>query len=993
MKAGLRRATPWVAPLVLCVAGWAQFPGERGGPESALNRQVTQLDLEGKGVEARRLLQQAIDAAASPAAKANLERAMAISWAFEGNCALTTAYEQLAIDYWATQEQADPHAAFYQEGERADEAARVCIDAGDLDTAAARYKKGHDLGLKEPDISADRKALWEYRWEHAQARLAARRGDKAEAERHVAAAKAALESMTQLRAQQESFFPYLTGYVAFYLGDYHAALADLLKANTRDPFIQCLLGETYEKLGERDKAMEYYRMASTARAHNPPAAYAVPFARKKLAGAAEAGSIVVDAAASHAVNSFSPPRTLGGAIDRLRGGPTKEDNVTHTERLLTNPVLKELLGAGWGTVTYRQNTELMIEAWHWNPHGTWSNEAKKEGYFTGSAEPTSEQIRHSWAYPLPHRGATLGDGNGWSRLTDGNLQSYWKSNPYLTKPYTGDDDALHPQWVMVDLGAKVDVNAIRIAWADPYATRYYVQFWTGEEEPFYDGINKGAWQTFPMGTITHGRGGTPTIKLVSWKIPVRYLRIWMLESSNTCDTHGSEDRRNCLGYAIKELYIGTLAAGGQFTDVVKHMPNRQQTITWPSSVDPWHSAADLDYGRGDQIGFDFFFHCGVTRGLPAMIPIAILYNTPEDAANEIAYLYKRGYPISHIEMGEEPDGQRVLPEDYATLYVQFAKAIHKLVPKAPLGGPAFEGTPGDVDSWADANGQVSFLGRFLDYLKARGRLRDFTFFSFEHYPCLEGTECVDWRSLYWEPEYVDHLVQAWKDNGLPRNVPFYMTEGNDLGEGQPGTVKSALWLADYVGSMLTAGASGTYYFHYIGTLGEGGGGFLPLDREGHVRSYSPQYIATQVITKEWVEPVDAIHKLFKVSSDVKDPDGHILVTAYAVERPDGQWSVMLVNKDRDHGHDVTVRFADPVTGHDRFFSGPVERVVFGAAQYQWHPDPGQASAGERRRHWWGNGHADPDGPPARSAVAGGGQGTVYDLPKASIVVLRGRLTE
>ncbi len=168
----------------------------------------------------------------------------------------------------------------------------------------------------------------------------------------------------------------------------------------------------------------------------------------------------------------------------------------------------------------------------------------------------------------------------------------------------------------------------------------------------------------------------------------------MTESSNTCDTHGAEDKRNCVGYAINELYIGTVSADGQFTDIVKHLPSRKQTITWPSSVDPWHAASDLDYGRGDQIGFDFFFHCGVTRGLPAMIPIAILYAIPEDAANEIAYLYKRGYPISHIEMGEEADGQRVLPEDYATLYIQFAKAIHKLVPDAPLGGPAFEGTPG-----------------------------------------------------------------------------------------------------------------------------------------------------------------------------------------------------------------------------------------------------------------------------------------------------------
>jgi hypothetical protein len=713
---------------------------------------------------------------------------------------------------------------------------------------------------------------------------------------------------------------------------------------------------------------------------------------------ADAQKIVIDAAPSHVVNSFCPPRTLGGAIDRLRGGATREDNEKNTEKLLTGSVLKELLGAGWGTVTYRQNTELMIEAWHWNPHGVWSNPARQEGYFTGSAEPTGEKILHSWAYPLPHRGATLGDGNGWSRLTDGDLKSYWKSNPYLTKAYSGDDDSLHPQWVMIDLGAKWDVNAIRIAWANPYAKRYYVQFWTGEMEPFYDGINKGAWQTFPMGSITDGKGGTPTLKLTSSTMSVRYLRIWMTESSNTCDTHGAQDKRNCVGYAINELYIGTLSAKREFTDIVKHAPSRQQTITWPSSVDPWHAAADLDYGRGDQIGLDFFFNCGVTRGLLTMIPVAVLYTIPEDAANEIAWLYKRKYPISWIEMGEEADGQRVLPEDYATLYIQFAKAIHKLVPQAPMGGPAFEGTSGDVDSWSDANGRVSFLGRFLDYLKVRDHLRDFTFFSFEHYPCMGGQACADWNSLYWEPAYVDRVVQAWKDNGLPPKVPFFMTEGNDLGEGGAGTVKSALWLADYVGSMLSAGASGTYYFHYIAT--DRSGGFLPIDESGQVKYYPPQYLATQLITREWVEPLDSVHKLYKAAGDVRDKDGNTLVTAYPVERPDGQWSVMLINKDQDNAHSVQVSFAGTGAGHDRFFTGAVDRIVFGAAEYQWHPDPatlddkpidtGDDGGGRRPAL---RGHPDPDGPPTKSTVASTGQDTLYELPKASIIVLRGKLAD
>jgi tetratricopeptide (TPR) repeat protein len=71
------------------------------------------------------------------------------------------------------------------------------------------------------------------------------------------------------------------GYVAFYGGDYNKALDEFQKAQN-DAFIQCLTGQTYEKLGEKEKAMEYYRKAAAATGHNPPAAYARPFARKKI---------------------------------------------------------------------------------------------------------------------------------------------------------------------------------------------------------------------------------------------------------------------------------------------------------------------------------------------------------------------------------------------------------------------------------------------------------------------------------------------------------------------------------------------------------------------------------------------------------------------------------------------------------------------------------------------------------------------------------------
>src|SRR6266513_4475995 len=241
------------------------------------------LDLKGQGEEARKYFAKAIegDGAAQQVANSDFgpvrstsRRAMAMSYAFEGNCKKTVEYEQQVFDYYGSVKN------FFQQGEIADEAARVCIESGDLDTAYHWYQLGHDTGLKEPEIKPARQDLWEFRWEHAQARIAARRGNQAEAQKHIAAAKSVLDKGTN--PEQAQFLPYLQGYVAFYAGDYQAALKELLKANRNDPFIQCMIGQTYQKLGEKDKAFEYYSKASTAIAHNPAAAYAVPLARKNL---------------------------------------------------------------------------------------------------------------------------------------------------------------------------------------------------------------------------------------------------------------------------------------------------------------------------------------------------------------------------------------------------------------------------------------------------------------------------------------------------------------------------------------------------------------------------------------------------------------------------------------------------------------------------------------------------------------------------------------
>src|ERR1019366_9468841 len=109
--------------------------------------------------------------------------------------------------------------------------------------------------------------------------------------------------------------------------------------------------------------------------------------------------------------------------------------------------------------------------------------------------------------------------------------------------------------------------------------------------------------------------------------------------------------------------------------------------------------SDLGSTEHEHVGFDLFYRSGYTRGLPAMIPIAVLYGTPEDAAAEVAYIEKRGYAISFVEMGEEADGQYTITEDYAELYLQFAAALHRVDPSLKLGGPVYTSHNEDIVVW------------------------------------------------------------------------------------------------------------------------------------------------------------------------------------------------------------------------------------------------------------------------------------------------------
>jgi Flp pilus assembly protein TadD len=231
------------------------------------------LDLFGRYADARRHFAKAIEVA-TPEQKPQAMRQMAFSWAFERNPAEAAKYEQPLFDTRVAGND------FTGAAEIANELARIYIENGDIDSAAKWYKQGYETALRKKDLTGPQRALWQFRWEHAQARLAARRGEKDEARRHVALAKRALDETGD--KDQQIFYPYLTGYVAYYLGDPKTAITDLQQANQRDPFILALEAQAYEKTGQKEKADDLYKKIMGINSHNPTNAFARPLARQKL---------------------------------------------------------------------------------------------------------------------------------------------------------------------------------------------------------------------------------------------------------------------------------------------------------------------------------------------------------------------------------------------------------------------------------------------------------------------------------------------------------------------------------------------------------------------------------------------------------------------------------------------------------------------------------------------------------------------------------------
>ncbi len=637
---------------------------------------------------------------------------------------------------------------------------------------------------------------------------------------------------------------------------------------------------------------------------------------------------------NHPENTLIPSKNIGGAID----GHFKGD----IDKMLTTQNISEMKLAGLKPVSYRLRTELAGEVWHWNPNGKWSDSVNQQGYWI-SDTVSNQPIQLSWGYRLPRRGNTHDQANddGYSRITDGDTSTFWKSNPYLDSIFTHESNDLHPQWIIIDLGKNYPINALNVLWGNPYALKYKIDFAKGYDRQYFDPFEPGIWRAFAINVIDNRKDRNRIRTISNKSLMVRFIRISFTESSKT-SSKISKDIRDKTGFAIKEIQIGKIDENGRFTDYVHHSQDHRQSVVYVSSTDSWHTSRDLD-SNVEQPGLDRFFTNGLTAGEPALLPAALLYDSPENVLSLLKYCKAKHYPINEIEMGEEPEGQLVSPTDYAALYLQLGKKLRTLDKNFKMGGPGFASLSAEEEDSTTFT-EAKWTTLFLNYLESHKSLNLFNFFTFEWYP-FDDLCAPSAPQLAAAPAMLSMAMKNIQDV-LPINTPMYLTEyGYSAYEGKPEVeIQGALMYADILGKFLELGGKKNFLYGYEPAFlqqsshcGYGNNMLLGLDDSGKIDYKTTAFFTTQMITNFWAQPADSMLEIFPSDCNIKNRKNRPLIAAYSIRTPSGKWSVMLINKEPHKAFNVDINIEN-TSDKKIIFWKPTHLIQYSNEQYKWKAD-------------------------------------------------------
>jgi hypothetical protein len=665
---------------------------------------------------------------------------------------------------------------------------------------------------------------------------------------------------------------------------------------------------------------------------------------------------------------------LGAAID----GHERGDNA----RIFTPANLRAMASAGLGALSYRLRTELGSEAWHWSRGGTWSDPRRRQGYWVGNGHGAGAITN---GYRLPRRGDTFdqAENSDYSRIDDGDPSTFWKSNPYLDRTFTHEPNSRHPQWLLVDLGREQPVDSLRVTWGPVRPRAFAVQSWP-HGSPLFQ-IDTPArvtvdWRPLATGRVSDREG---TAALDGRK--VRYLRLLFSGSRHLGPP--TPDVRDRVGVSVDELHV----LGGA-RDLIRHAKGNgesagsghdraaSQTVIYTSSTDPWHRASDRDpnYEQPSLLGLARgplnrrpARPARPARPSPMLVPSPLYYDTPANARAWLEYLKRTRVPIRGIELGEEPDGQLVAPEDYAALYVQVAREARAVDPAWRTGGPSLQKAYPDWVFWLDAHHDPSWMHRLLGYLRARGASSLFDFFSFEWYP-FDDTCDDPLGNLRAEPAMLGTVVRNQRRAGVPTSIPWIVAEyGYSAYSGAPEVdLAGAILDAEVVGQMsrLVPHPEAHFYgYEPVPLISEsdrcdtwGNLTLFVTDGDDRIRYRVPAYWAIDLLSRHWADSQPAYPLASTQSAEL---------TTYPLLHRDGSVSVLLLNKGRS-ARAVTL---DVVDGGRTARLSDLRAWQYSAANYRF------LTAGE-------NGHPVLDRPPTGFSAR-----REITLPPLSFTVVRARL--
>ena len=551
--------------------------------------------------------------------------------------------------------------------------------------------------------------------------------------------------------------------------------------------------------------------------------------------------------------------------------------------------------------------------YHWNGTGSFDS----NGYWVPNGT--------SWSYGFvgneTWRGTTSSYGTP-SHVTDGSAATTWKSNV--------DTDFPNHQWVQLDLSSTATANALTIVWGTPFAATFQVQAWpfTGWPPPLQSGYSETNWNT--VGTYS-GTGGTQGVTFPG--TTAQYWRILMTASS--AGVSGA--------YAVAEatLYNGA-------TQVTAN--NAASTVQTQAEVSTTDPASTLLYttnppGSTDFESFMTYIHSFTPQAIP-MITVNVGTGTASEAASWVYYAnVTRGYGIKYWQIGNETEGNwetggPLNAQDFVRRYIKYYNAMKAVDPSIIITGPV-SGSFLDTSNLYDGK---SYVEDFIEILASEGAIADLNAIDYHWYPNYgTASQPYSYSSALASTATLDAYpaqLNGWLTGAgvaNPTNVPVLMSEFNS----DPSDLNFQLQLAD---GLFVADALGHFvkdfgnrgFTNLWDTLNGGSGtvtatggdlGYLNIRNDGYQYQPRATYWAMQMVTSDWAKGGDtASHQL--ISTTVQNAPASLL-TAYSDYRPDGVFSLIVVNK-------------NPANAYNTWISGlpfapnnTATGWTFNSTNYQW----------------------------------------------------------